>query len=216
MGEVLEMKFTKLCNIRSFASAAAVLTMALVAGCNQIGASLGLTDQIEQVSPAPIAPERLRVTLPKVGAEATLAPVAQKDAITVWQTLDGITLSFRNGVLTATRGLGEDLISSDISKTVSMLKGDTGNGHYPMIRTYLNGEDQTYYPAYQCRQSRELKQQVKIDDVPLSLRRLEEVCVSPNHTFTNIYWLNAERTIVKSRQWVSHNVGTMVTERVMR
>jgi len=201
---------------RAPACLAALLTLALVGGCEQLGPRFGLTGQVAEVPPAPIGPDRLRVSLPKVGAQATLAPVARRNDATVWQTLDGITLTFLAGVLTATRGLGEDLMSSDASGTVRMLAGHLGDAYYPMIRSYLDGEDQTRFPAYQCRRSEETTHQINVGDTAISARRIEEVCVSPDHRFTNIYWLDDARTLMRSRQWVSHTIGHMVTERVMR
>ena len=202
--------------IRCFPALPAVLALGLVSGCDRVTRSAGLTGLVDQVTPAPISPDRLRVTLPEVDAQATLAPVAQRDTTTVWQTLDGITLTFHKGVLTATRGLGDDLMSSDATSTTTMFEGGLENTYYPVIRSYLDGEDQTYFRAYQCRKDLESEQKIDIDDKTIAARRLKEVCVSPTHSFSNIYWLDGAQSVLRSRQWVSHSVGDMVTERVMR
>lgn len=195
---------------------ATLCAVGLLSGCDEVGTSLGLTGQVQRVSPAPITSERLKVTLPKGGARAVLAPVARREGVTVWQTLDGITLTFDRGVLTATRGLGEDLISSDVSGTHKMVQRGSVGEYYGVIRSYLDGEDQTYFPAYQCRKEHEKKQQVEIGDYALALRRIEEVCISPDHKYTNIYWVDDAGDVMKSRQWVSAGIGDMVIERVMR
>ncbi|RFP88228.1 hypothetical protein DZK27_09045 [Rhodobacteraceae bacterium 63075] len=200
----------------ALAGVATLCALGLLSGCDNVGESLGLTGQVQRVSPAPITSERLEVMLPKAGARAVLAPVARREGVTVLQTLDGITLSFDRGVLTATRGLGEDLMSSDVSGTLKMVKLGSGGEFYRVIRSYLDGEDQTRFPAYQCRKEHETKQQVEIGDDALTLTRLEEVCVSPDHRYTNTYWVDDTGDIVKSQQWVSSGVGDMVTERVMR
>jgi hypothetical protein len=216
VGQILAMTFTKHHISPSFPWLSAVLALALLSGCDQLTQSTGLTGLVGQVSPAPIAADRMRVTLPKVGAQATLAPVAQYESITVWQTLDGITLTFHKGAISSTRGLGEDLMSSDTSTTVAMLEGGLDDEYYPVIRSYLDGEDRTYFRSYQCRKEQEAKQKIDHGNRAIMARLLKEVCVSPTHRFSNIYWLDSAQSVIRSRQWVSHSVGDMVTERVMR
>lgn len=216
MGQVLAVTHIKRHIIRVFPAAAIFLALGFVSGCDQLGQRAGLTGQIDQVSPAPISPDRLRVTLPEIGAQATLAPVANQKSATVWQTLDGITLTFSEGILMETRGLGEDLMSSDATGTLTMFQGGLESEYYPVIRSYLDGEDETVFVAYQCRKTQDMEQRINIEDKFIYARRLKERCVAPDHRFTNIYWLDNTRSVIRSRQWVSHTIGHMVTERVMR
>lgn len=184
------------------------LVVLLAAGCDRVSRALDLTGTVAAVPPQPIGPARLRVNLPATGAQATLAPVARKGNVTVWQTLDGITLSFSDGVLVATRGLGDDLMSADVDGTLSMLRGTMGVAHYPQIRSYLDGEDRTVFRSFQCRQDEHAEAG--------QLRRITERCVSTDGEMTNIYWLNRAGEIARSRQWVSPAVSYMDTERLMR
>ena len=48
---------------------------------------------------------------------ATLAIVARNKTVETWQTGDRVSLSLDQGLVTATRGLGEDLMSADNSGT---------------------------------------------------------------------------------------------------
>lgn len=185
-------------------------------GCDRIGPALDVTGKVEQVPPRPIAAERLRVVLPKTGAEATLAPVSRRDDVTVWQTLDGITVTFRGGVLIATRGLGDDLMSSDVQNTLAMLRGTVSSQYYPQIRSYLDGENQTLFRSYQCRRSDLSVQQTRIGTITRSLTRVTEDCVSPDNETTNTYWLDPTGAVLKSRQWVRPDIGYMETEYVRR
>lgn len=195
---------------------AALMMLFLAGGCDNLGNRLGLTGKVAPVTPRPIGPERLRVSLPTTGARATLAPVARNHGTTVWQTLDGITLAFRQGVLTGTRGLGDDLMTSDVSNTLRMLRGAQGEGYYPHIRSYLDGEMKTVFQSYQCRRAGQKRQPVRLGGTTHTVNRIEESCVSPDKSFTNIYWLDPKGAVIKSRQWVSPAVGYMETERVSR
>jgi len=184
------------------------LALLLAAGCDRVSRTLDLTGTVAAVPPQPIGPARLRVTLPATGAQAALAPVARNDGVTVWQTLDGITLSFREGVLIATRGLGDDLMSADVDGTLAILRGTNGAAQYPHIRSYLDGEDRTVFRSFQCRRD------ARTEAGPA--RRITERCVSPHGGMTNTYWLDQTGEITRSRQWVSPAVNYVETERLPR
>jgi len=185
----------------------------LLSGCDRVGGALGLTGTVGATAPQLIGSERLRVTLPDRGAEAVLGPVSRIGDVTVWQTLDGITLAFRDGVLVGTRGLGDDLMSADVSGDVAMLRGFTGEGYHPHIRSYLDGEDQTVFRSYQCRRTAQGRETTS--DGPAT-HRIEMRCASPQDSFTNVYWLDGAGAVTKSRQWVGPTTGYMETERVAR
>ena len=203
--------------VLALTASAAILALG---GCDRIVPALGLTGKVEQAPLQPIATERLRVVLPKTGAEASLAPVSRRGDVTVWQTLDGITLSFRGGTLIATRGLGDDLMSAGVDGRLEMLRGVGEAGYYPHIRSYLDGEDRTVFRSYQCRRATgtesEAEAEADRDDTSRRLRRIDELCVSPVDRFTNVYWQDPGGTIIRSRQWISPTIEYMETTRVPR
>lgn len=190
-----------------------VLATALIAGCDRVGGAMGLTGTVGATAPQLIGPERLRVTVPDRGAQAVLGPVSRTGGVTVWQTLDGITLALRDGALTGTRGLGDDLMSADVSGDLAMLRGTGPGGHHPHIRSYLDGENRTVFRSYQCRRAGTDR-----DSGPrgTALRRVAMRCVSPRDSFTNVYWLDGAGAVTRSRQWVGPRIGYMETQRVSR
>lgn len=192
---------------------ALALAALMLAGCEQVGDAMGLTGTVGAVRPQLIGPERIAVTLGDRGAQAILGPVSRMRDVTVWQTGDGITLGFRDGVLTGTRGLGDDLMSADVSGDLAMLRDGQAKGHYPHIRAYLDGEDQTVFRSYECRRT---AQRVETDGATAAMRRVEVRCTSTKDSFTNVYVLDASGTVAGSRQWVSPVVGYMETQRVAR
>lgn len=202
--------------LKLLAVLAAPFALVQLGGCDRVGSVLGLTGQVAQVAPQPIDQQRLRVSLPQLNTQATLAPVARRQDYTIWQTLDGITLTLRHGLLTATRGLGNDLMSADVANNLAMLSGTMGSKYYPHIRSYLDGEDRTLFRAYQCRQSSQRESRIMIDGTSHLLRQIEESCVSPDHKFSNVYWLDRGGVVLKSRQWVSSKAEYIETESVVR
>jgi hypothetical protein len=192
------------------AGVAALMAALALGGCDQAmrGAlgSLDLTDNVAAVQPQLVGEDRLDVVIPAREARARLGPVARTGDVTVWQTLDGITLSMRQGLLVATRGLGDDLMSAEVDGVLALLRGASGEGPVPHIRSRLDGEDRTEFRSYQCRRD--------AGGTDAGLRRVEVLCISPQDRFTNTYWLNSAGAVIRSRQWISPALGHLESTRI--
>jgi Group 4 capsule polysaccharide lipoprotein gfcB, YjbF len=149
-------------------------------------------------------------------ASFTLTQLAKNGTIQTWQSLDGVSLSFDRGVLVATRGLGEDLMSSDVENVVRMISGQTGDGFYTRFQTYLDGEYQTRFRSFQCQRTGSAREVIQSFGKNRSTTRIEETCYTPDFEVTNIYWRGSDGFIWKSRQWVSPSVDHLVIERLVR
>lgn len=190
---------------RRAAAFGAALMLLAASGCSKAMDTLGMTGNVTIPAPQLISPERLRVSLPSRDAQAVLGPVSRNRDITAWQTLDGIGLSFKGGVLIETRGLGHDLMSSDAAGTLAMLRGQMGSDYYPQIRTYLDGEQRTAIRSFMCRRT-----------ATNDRGRIDETCVSTDERVTNSYWLDSAGSVIRSRQWVGPTIEYMETQRVLR
>lgn len=188
----------------------------LVAGCDRVASYFDLTGTVAGTAPQLIGDARLRVSLPETGAVAVLGPVSRSGDVTVWQTLDGITLSFRQGVLVATRGLADDLMSADVTGDLTLLHGRGEGGYQPHVRSYLDGEDRTVFRAYQCLRAGARPARAGPGGQTTRLRRVEISCTSPGHEFTNVFLLDGAGRVVESRQWISPKLQYMDTERLAR
>jgi hypothetical protein len=181
------------------AGVAALVAALALGGCDQAmrGAlgSLDLAGNVAAVQPQLIGDERLDVVIPAREARARLGPVARTGDVTVWQTLDGITLSMQRDVLIGTRGLGQDLMSADAEGVLALLQAGADADPVPHFRTHLDGEDQTVFRSYYCFRDAE--------QPDAGLRRIEIRCTAPHNTFTNTFWLDASGVIMLSRQWIS-------------
>lgn len=195
----------------SLISCLAVLAMLVAGGCDRVLKVLEVSGTVAPLEPQLIGPERLSVTLPKSGAQATLGPVARNGDVTVWQTLDGITLSFRNGLLIGTRGMGDDLMSADVAGTLAMLREPATDLYHLHTRSYLDGEDRTVFRRYQCRETERADAQVDLVGRIEPVLRSTVRCVSPSDEITNVYWIDGSGQVLRSRQWVSPAVGYMET-----
>lgn len=148
------------------------------------------------------------------GTFATLVPVGANEDVVTWRSADDITLSLRQGVLVATRGLGQDLMVADVSDTLQMIRGSAVE--YTRIHTYLDGEYQTRFQAFTCRQEGQAQEQIEIVESTHQTRRIEESCFAPDLRIANTFWVDKGGIIWKAKQWVSPALGYMETELLVR
>lgn len=204
----------------------AVLALSLT-GCAQIGAGggepgarltrllTGVTGSRDRVSDAgggAVSPggaasdARLIAVLPSRGATATLAIEAVNGTVTTWRTADNVTLSFDDGVLVSTRGLGFDLMGAGAEKTWAALAGGDA-GPYRRQYRYLDGENHTAYVTAGCTMHDRGVEVVG----GRSLRRHDEVCETFRFAFTNVFWRDGAGRVQRSRQWIGPEIGHVET-----
>lgn len=148
----------------------------------------------------------MRIDIPSRNAKASLSRVAVNKDVETWLAVDNISLSFRQGVLVASRGLGFDLMGADAQGTLNAISGQ-GDEVYRHQMRYLSGDNHSTYLMAGC--SMKSIGTVVVD--AQRLQRLEETCKARRNNFTNIFWLNGLGDIVQSRQWVSPEIGYIMT-----
>ncbi|WP_422071095.1 YjbF family lipoprotein [Tranquillimonas rosea] len=159
----------------------------------------------------------LLADLPTLDRAATLVVAAHSGDVLSWRTGDATQLSFRDGVLVTTRGLGNDLMSADVSETRTALRrGIAPNVYYKKFHSYLDGENQTVLRSFMCRQARQGTETVTLVGAAHRVTRIAERCVSTHEEVNNIYWVGSDGTMWKSQQWISPGAGYVVTERLVK
>ena len=151
------------------------------------------------------------VTIEKTGQQAVIALVASNQGVETWSSVDKVTVSFRNGVIVATRGLGADLMSGN-APTGNALQG--GSGRYGRARVVLDGLDQAIRTTYACATTRVSGETIEIVEINYQTSHVKEVCTAPGSEFENEYWIDGTQRIRKSRQWISTEVGYLVVQDV--
>lgn len=147
--------------------------------------------------------------LPDRRAQGTLAPVTRNGASRTWITIDGISLTFRDGLLQATRGLGQDLMSTDLDEVhAAVLRGAP---RAVRIQRYLDGESYTRLRSQVC-DYRRAPGTAELATGPIPATHVTESCASPDREVENHYWIDRAGTIRKSVQWVGEDVGYLHSE----
>jgi hypothetical protein len=181
------------------------LLLQALAGLSPPGESAAAAPNVEQMKAA-LTPEILArlnvpvilVQVPERDAVALLTKVGTNQGIDTYLSTDGISISLRDGLIVATRGLGFDLMRVDTEQPLAAITAPPQT----ILRAYdhLDGENHLISVIYECAY------------VEISLRQTKETCSSPQQRFENVYQRNQTGKIMNSRQWVSHQIGWIIVE----
>lgn len=155
-------------------------------------------------------------TFEKTNNNVVLRPIATNGSYKTWASTgsaDRRSITTRHGLLTATRGLNQDLMSSDVSQTLSLLKSRQ-SGSATRVQRYLSGEDEIYEVRVSCTISRGGQTQVQVGEINRSATEMTERCDSAERSFTNIYRVDGSGRVLQSVQWLNDFYGTAVIQQL--
>ena len=134
--------------------------------------------------------------------QATLVALGNNQENLTWVSADGISFTFDNGILIATRGYTQDLMALSHTKIKSMFKKIEKN--YNKTHRYLNGENDYDDIVFTCTLSKELNHNLRMLEYTVIADKFTESCKSSKYSYDNIYYLLPKTNIVlKSKQWIS-------------
>ena len=127
--------------------------------------------------------------------------------MTVWFTTDLSQLVTRNGLVTGTRGLGSDIVSSSYAQTLSAIASGEGTAQRRLNVT--NDLDQSIQVSMSCQIRTVGTETLEIVELTFATRHLRETCTYTGGTIENDYWVDSRdsRKIWKSRQWLGPEMG---------
>jgi len=170
------------------------LSALVIAGLLSACAPFGKKPPPASLFAAQIGATLLAVKIPARGAEATLTLAAINQGVETWQTGDAVSISLRNGVIVATRGLGFDVMGSDVQQTLNAIAG-ARSGEYSVKRSYLSADNRSELVTATCTMSRSGADGHFVED-----------CRAASGTFRNEYWLDGSGRIARSSQWIGPQV----------
>jgi hypothetical protein len=113
---------------------------------------------------------------------------------------------FRSGIVTATRGLGGDLMSSDINRLLPLIRSRQ-SGVAPYTMRFLDGEDVTYELTYSCNVTSGGTHQVAAGVINTSARLMSAKCTGNGPELSNSFLVAGNGSVVGSRQWLGDLTG---------
>lgn len=123
-----------------------------------------------------------------------------------WEAADRRSLVLKGGMLTASRGLGDDLMSSRSDASIAMIRSRQ-EGHTTRSYNFLTGMGQISSFDVQCEIIKGSKDHVAAGEIDVDTLTFAEICGEEPQKIQNLYWVDAKGNIVKSRQWLSSEVG---------
>lgn len=190
-----------------------------------IGAAVGRAVGSDEAAPQPqltravldtIDGEFLQAQIEKTGSSAFMyisgervggAAGDEGGRLLVWRTENDVSLTTRDGVLIATRGLGNDMISSTAGPIRAALRArSNGQGARRQVYSALDNKPVTLNLA--CEIADLGAETIVIVERRHSTKHLRETCVVDGGTVVNDYWIDSAGPVVwRSRQWAGPYIG---------
>ncbi len=143
-------------------------------------------------------------------SEATLVALGNNEEKLTWVSADGISVSYDNGVLIATRGYSQDLLSLKYKNPTKLFSASSIE--YDKVHRYLSGENKYYDIRFKCRGNKKFSKPTQILEYNLSVDTFVEKCDHYFYNYVNEYDLLAGTTIVlRSKQWISPSNESFLT-----
>ena len=150
------------------------------------------------------------------GQNGTLTPYPGRGVGQTWLGADGATITMEQGVLKASRGMGDDLMGASSSIPLWSKVNDKTPDYSREFR-YITGNNKISQRIFTCDIQKTKKRGViKIWEVTFKVDTFEENCRNKNHSFRNTYYVDIQGIVRKSSQYHSDTIGYISTERLDR
>ena len=117
--------------------------------------------------------------------QATLVSLGNNEERLTWVSSDGISLSYDDGVLIATRGYSQDLLSLKYKKPKKIFS--SSYLEYDKTHRYLNGENRYNEIHFKCIGKKMAPRSIEIVEYYLLVDRYVETCVAAKHRLSLIH-----------------------------
>lgn len=150
------------------------------------------------------------------GQNGTLTPYPGQGIGQTWLGADGATLTTNQGVLKATRGMGDDLMGSFSEMPIwSKIEYDTKI--YSREITHLTGNNKTHTRIFDCKINKKRKKDlIEVWGLVFSVTKFRENCNYDGFEIKNVYYVDNQNIVRKSFQYHSDTIGYITTERIDR
>ena len=149
------------------------------------------------------------------GQNGTMTQYPGEGVGQTWLGVDGSTVTLDQGMLKATRGVGDDLMGSKIFREINWK--NPSDAPYTRKLAYLREDNQTRVDEYECSLTDTKKYETtEVFDAKFRVRRIEERCRGDGIQFMNDYRVDALGLVRTSRQYHGEKIGYMTIERLDR
>ena len=142
------------------------------------------------------------LSIPDRDALSAVQQIERNGDYVTFGTGDRRSVTLKHGVLTATRGLGHDLMSAEVDEVTRLIRSRT-EGAARRVNRYLDGENLTRPISPWCQIKLDGASNVDLGGSASGTVTVLESCAADGLAFQNIYRVTPNGRIVQSRQWLS-------------
>ncbi len=142
---------------------------------------------------------------------AVLTQIESNKSYRTYASADRRSVTMTHGVITATRGLGADLMSAGIAGSLPAVRARQSGATSRTLR-FLDGENQTVATTYSCNAKAGGSLQIRMGEVNSPARTVVETCSASSTSFENTYQVSPSGHVLQSRQWLGPQNGYVVTQ----
>jgi hypothetical protein len=146
----------------------------------------------------------IMVRLANKGITAPMVLTGRNGGVSTFGGGGVVSLSLRDGVVLASRGFGDDLMTARVP-TLHQLT--TGPRSYRRSYELFDGFTRPQERQAQCNVVSAGQERLVIAGKSINARLVEETCLIDIGRIDNRYWVNGSGQIVRSRQWISPDLG---------
>ncbi len=128
-----------------------------------------------------------------------------------WETSTREALTFKRGVLVASRGLGDDLMAARADAVIALITARR-EGRARRDYQFLTGKGETNNLTVECQVLLGGSERVEIGEIDVQTRSIAEICTNGPLEIKNLYWVDGQGRVIKSRQWVSAGIGYLAVQ----
>lgn len=164
--------------------------------------------------PGVLAATKAPVSLILVEKTKTPLAILEIERNGSYQTYSSVahqSITFRKGMIVATRATGGDLMSASLEQSLSLVSRKQ-SGSAKRIMRYITAEDITLALDFDCEVSVQGSTTVTAGEINTSARKVSETCTGEDYDFVNTYAVDAAGDIVQSYQWISPLFGYVTVQ----
>ncbi len=128
-----------------------------------------------------------------------------------WGSSERRSVTTRNGLIVATRGLGNDLMSSDVDDTLNLVSRREA-GHAKRVQRYLDGNHTIVAIEADCTIQKGGATEVQMGAGKRAAVEMIESCNAGERSFRNTYKVASDGRILQSDQWLGEPFGQAVLQ----
>ena len=180
------------------------------------GGGASLPQGLSRAALADVEGPLLLAQIERTGAAATLRLARENNGYSTFASPDKMTMTFKDGILSASRGLPGDLLAGETDPTLTALH-DRSAASYPKAMRFIGGDRQIILSRLSCQMQVVGPEPVEILEVTHATTHMAEICADAGgNQLRNDYWIGSDQMIWKSRQFLHPIMGYVAVQRLLR